>query len=114
MMVRPLATRPAACGSLSEVRCRRVVPVRARSVEGRLFERTAAVQLGRPGRQFMSDLVTGPSASAGFRHFEAGVAFYMVHQSADVVVFRPTEYRVLMDEARRLADPHRHAQFLTL
>src|ERR1051326_4194687 len=48
------------------------------------------------------------------RHLEAGAALHLTDQRADVVVGRALKHRVLVDEARRLADPHRHAQLLAL
>src|SRR5437588_12999504 len=54
------------------------------------------------------------SRSARLRHLEPGAALHLTDQRADVVVGRALKDRVLVDEARRLADPHRHAQLLAL
>src|SRR5437764_8183169 len=59
-------------------------------------------------------LTTRLSRSPRLRHLEAGAALYLTDQRADVVVGRALKHRVLVDEARRLADPHRHAQLLAL
>src|SRR4029077_12950838 len=52
--------------------------------------------------------------SARLRYLEAGAAFDVFDDRGQVLVRRALVHRVLEHEPRRLADPHRHPQFLAL